>query len=105
MSPNGSAISSAIEACPMDFTFEILELCPIEDLIRRENHYIDFYDCISNGYNLRGGSDTAEDNTKPYGPMTEAESHKASKIQPVLSNRGALDNKMSSVTWKNMRFG
>ena len=40
MSPNGSAISSAIEASPMDFTFEILELCPVEDLNRRENHYI-----------------------------------------------------------------
>ena len=104
MSPNGSAISSAIEASPMDFTFEILELCPIEELIRRENHYIDLYDCITNGYNLKGGTDSDEDTTQPYGPMTEAESRNALKAQPAPSNRGASDSKMSSPTWTNMRF-
>ena len=104
MSPNGSAISAAIEACPVDFTFEILELCPIEELISRENHYIDLYDCITNGYNLKGGTDTDEYPSAPYGPMTEAESRKAPKGQPAASARGASDSKMSSSTWTNMRF-
>ena len=104
MSPNGSAISSAIEASPMDFTFEILELCPVEDLNRRENHYIDLYDCITNGYNLKGGSDTDEYPPTPYGPMTEAESRKAFEAKPAQGHRKASDSKMSSPTWTNMRF-
>ena len=98
MSPNGSAISSAIEASPTDFTFEILELCPIEDLNRRENYYIDLHDCISNGYNLKGGSDIAPKSTA-CGPMTGAE-----KYQPPSGHSPASSNKMSSPTWTNMRF-
>jgi len=99
MSPNGSAISSAIEASPVDFTFEILELCPIEDLNRRENHYIDLYDCITNGYNLKGGSDIEPPSQTACGPVTETAKH-----QPPSGHRPASSSKMSSGVWKNMRF-
>ena len=98
LSPNGSAISSAIEASPMDFTFEILELCPIEDLNRRENHYIDLYDCITNGYNLKGGSDI-EPKSTACGLVAEA-----AKYQPPSGHNPASSSRMSSPTWTNMRF-
>lgn len=35
-----------------NFTFEILELCEIEKLNEREQYWIDFYDSITNGYNI-----------------------------------------------------
>ena len=82
----------------MDFTFEILELCPIEDLNRRENHYIDLYDCITNGYNLKGGSDIEPQSTA-CGLVAET-----AKYQPPSGHSPASSSKMSSPTWTNMRF-
>lgn len=35
-----------------NFTFEILELCKVEELNEKEQYWINFYDSISNGYNI-----------------------------------------------------
>lgn len=37
------------------FSFEIIELCDVKDLDAREEHYINKYDSIKNGYNIRPG--------------------------------------------------
>lgn len=38
-----------------NFTFEVLEFCPKQDLNEREKYYIDFYDTVNFGYNVTTG--------------------------------------------------
>lgn len=38
--------------CIENFKYEIVEECTIENMIIREQYYIDFYDCCKNGYNI-----------------------------------------------------
>lgn len=38
-----------------NFTFEILEECPVEQLNQREKYWIQYYDSFQNGYNSNGG--------------------------------------------------
>ena len=40
------------------FEFSIVEICEKESLTEREIHWIDFYDCIKNGINQKGGSES-----------------------------------------------
>lgn len=40
-----------------NFTFEIIELCPISSLNDREKYWIHYYDSYNNGYNLTTGGD------------------------------------------------
>ena len=44
-------IDAAIAAEPDNFTWEILELCPIEDLNYYEIYYIYYFDSMNHGYN------------------------------------------------------
>lgn len=39
-----------------NFTFEILEECPVEDLNKKEKYYIEFYNSVSWGYNSQYGN-------------------------------------------------
>lgn len=47
-----------------NFTFEILELCSIEELSVKEKYYIDKYDTFKNGYNLTIGGEGKSNWTK-----------------------------------------
>ena len=40
------------------FTFEIIEMCPINILNQREKHWIKYYDSFNNGYNMSVGGET-----------------------------------------------
>jgi hypothetical protein len=56
LTPNKSAIGTAIAEAPQRFTFKILELCPKEMLNDREKHYIQVFNCVyPNGYNKTSG--------------------------------------------------
>lgn len=56
LTPNKSAIGSAIAEAPQRFTFRILERCPKEMLNDREKHYIQVYNCVwPLGYNKTSG--------------------------------------------------
>lgn len=39
-----------------NFTFEVLEECPAEDLNKKEKYYIEFYNSVSWGYNSQHGN-------------------------------------------------
>lgn len=43
-----------------NFSFKIIEECPIEKLQEREIYWIDFLDTYNNGYNATKGGDTAD---------------------------------------------
>ena len=92
LSPNGSMISEAISLSPVDFTFEILELCLPENLNDRENYYISFYRCITNGYNVKCGNGMVKEQQTFDGPMTEEEARKAANkvfLKPAFSKNNA----------------
>lgn len=56
LTPNKSAIGSAIAEAPERFKFRILERCPKEMLNDREKHYIQVYNCVwPLGYNKTSG--------------------------------------------------
>lgn len=55
-----------------NFTFEILEECPREQLNEREQYWISFYDSFKNGYNATIGGDQL--------PHKEGESHPLHKL-------------------------
>ena len=40
-----------------NFTFEIIEECPVEKLDEREKYYIQLYDSMNHGFNLTAGGD------------------------------------------------
>ena len=61
---SNSLISKAIRKYGKNnFTFEIIEKCPQNQLNERENYWIKYYDCINpNGYNISEGSDNKNNN-------------------------------------------
>ena len=53
---SGCYIDKILAAKPEEFTFSIIEECPVDKLDEREIYWIDYYDSINNGYNvIRGG--------------------------------------------------
>lgn len=78
LTPNKSAIGSAIAEAPQRFTFRILELCPKEMLNDREKHYIQVYNCVyPNGYNKTNGGSSGS----VCAPFSEEHRRKLSQAQ------------------------
>ncbi len=70
----GTAIDKAIAKYGIEnFTFEILEECPKEQLNEREKYWINFYDTYNNGYNLTSGGDAVRGEEHGRAILTEAE--------------------------------
>lgn len=82
LTPNKSAIGTAIAEAPERFKFRILERCPKEMLNDREKHYIALYNCVHPlGYNrTSGGSSGSVVSTETKKKQSEA--HKGKTIGP-----------------------
>jgi len=96
LSPNESIISEAISLSPTDFTFEVLEICSAENLNNRENYYINFYCCITNGYNAKCGNGMVNEQQSFNGPMTEKEAQ-------IAANKGLSKSTFSKNSGSNSK--
>ena len=56
-----------------NFTFEIIEECPQEELDKREMYWISYYDSYNNGYNLTIGGKSLKGENHPRAILTEQE--------------------------------
>lgn len=54
-----------------NFTFEIIELCPVEQLDERERYWIAYYDSFHNGYNGTPGGKSLRGEDHPRAILTE----------------------------------
>ena len=79
-----------------NFSFEIIELVPDENLFEREKYWIDFYKSYDNGYNETLGGDC--------GPSLPGESNPNSKLteaEVIIIRQSILDGKMLSEVYKD----
>jgi group I intron endonuclease len=68
---SGCYIDKILAAKPEEFTFSIIEECPVEKLDEREIYWIDYYDSIQNGYNVIRGGDCYRGENNIQAKLTE----------------------------------
>ena len=87
LTPNKSAIGTAIAEAPQRFTFRILERCPKEMLNDREKHYIQVYNCVwPLGYNkTSGGSSGSAVSDATKKKMSEAKKNPSEETRRKMS--------------------
>lgn len=68
----GTGIDIAINKYGINnFTFEIIEECPVEQLNEREKFWIEYFDSYNNGYNRTIGGDSLKGEEHPRAILTE----------------------------------
>ena len=89
-----------------DFTFEIIEQLPNNQLNEREQYWIQYYDClIPKGYNITKGGDGSQGYSRPQS-LEEREKRKQSNKQFYLDHPEALQQRSERTKnlWQNDEY-